>query len=39
MMGLLIIGMNQYLTAKLGARKREAGVCPPVKNRKYNWSY
>ena len=21
---------NPYLTAKLGARKREAGVCPPV---------
>jgi hypothetical protein len=27
--------MIPYLTAKLGARKREVGVCPPgVKNRK-----
>ena len=29
--------MNPYLTAKLGARKREAGVCPPVREKKEIW--
>jgi hypothetical protein len=30
MMGLLIIGINPYLTAKLGARKKQAGACTPA---------
>jgi len=28
--GTSSLGVNPYLTAKLGARKKEAGVCSPM---------
>jgi len=28
--GASSLGVNPYLTAKLGARKKEAGVCSPM---------
>jgi hypothetical protein len=40
MMGLPIIVMNPYLTAKLGAREKQAGGLPTgVENRKLYRSY